>query len=368
MQKKKIVILTTAHPAYDVRVFYREAVSLAKNGYEVTLIVTADAEETKSGVHIIPLKKIPSRLKRMLVKPWSALRQALKIPADVYYLHDPELLFIGLVLRMRGKKVVYDAHEDLPRQIMAKEYIPRALRRPISWLADKYVQFAVRRLSGLVIAWPNMLERFKGYKKPLAVVNNYPLLSEFPEPAPYENREKAIFYVGAVTKVRGLLELIETGRLSGAKVYIGGTPAPASFLDEMKAQPGWDNVQFEGQMNRAQIVETLSKVAVGMSVLLPTPNHIAALPTKMFEYMAAAVPVVVSDFPGWKAIVDESRCGFAVDATRPEEAAKAVEALLADEDEARAMGERGRRAVVEKYNWEKEVENQFRLLEEVIGE
>ncbi|HEU4864490.1 MAG TPA: glycosyltransferase, partial [Candidatus Limnocylindria bacterium] len=72
---------------------------------------------------------------------------------------------------------------------------------------------------------------------------------------------------------------------------------------------------------------------------------------KLFQYMAAGLPVVASDFPQVREVVVGAGCGVVVDTRRPAEIARGINALLADPESARAMGERGRRAVEERFNW-----------------
>ena len=105
---------------------------------------------------------------------------------------------------------------------------------------------------------------------------------------------------------------------------------------------------------------------VGMAVLQPEPNYIASYPTKMFEYMAMGMPVVVSDFELYRKVVEESQCGFCVDPTSPEQIADAVENLIRDPERATRMGEHGREAVRKRYTWNHEMEKLVCFYEQVM--
>ena len=123
---RKVAHLTTVHTPFDVRIFHKECKSLSRAGYDVTLIVCHDKDEIREGIRIRGLPKSRGRLSRIMQGTWSMYREAVRQDADLYHFHDPELLLVGLLLRMRGKMVVYDAHEDVAADMAAKHYVPRA--------------------------------------------------------------------------------------------------------------------------------------------------------------------------------------------------------------------------------------------------
>jgi glycosyltransferase involved in cell wall biosynthesis len=124
-------------------------------------------------------------------------------------------------------------------------------------------------------------------------------------------------------------------------------------------------VQIPGPIPHEKVFDVLVRSHIGLAVLHPDPNYVDSLPTKLFEYMAAGLPVVASNFPLWKEIVEGNRCGITVDPLDPKAIAQAIEYLLTHPEEARRMGENGRRAVEEKYNWEREKEKFAQTLQGV---
>ena len=120
---KKVCVLTTAHPCFDSRIFYKECKTLSDAGYGVSLVVTHDKEETIDDIRIIPLPSGSGRLYRMFTKKWICFRKALNENAKIYHLHDPELIDVGFILGLLGKRVVYDVHEDIRKQIMNKTWL-----------------------------------------------------------------------------------------------------------------------------------------------------------------------------------------------------------------------------------------------------
>ena len=178
----RAVHMTTVHQPDDVRIFAKECRTLAELGYDVHLVAaSASSEVLRDGVHVRGVGALASssRLVRMTRTVAEVLRTARALDADVYHLHDPELIPAGLVLKRDGKRVVYDAHEDLPADILDKAWIRRRLRIPVSRLAERLERFAAERFAAVVTATPSIHDRFSEYRCRTVVVSNYPVLSEF---------------------------------------------------------------------------------------------------------------------------------------------------------------------------------------------
>lgn len=113
-------------------------------------------------------------------------------------------------------------------------------------------------------------------------------------------------------------------------------------------------VRFTGKITRREVNELYGKSRAGIVCYQPLANHMEAQPIKMFEYMAAGLPVIASNFPLWKKIIEENGCGICVDPTSAQEVRRACEKLVNDPQSGQRMGKNGREAVMEKYNWGKE--------------
>ncbi|MEM2941747.1 MAG: glycosyltransferase family 4 protein [Thermoproteota archaeon] len=356
MKSRKVCILTTVHPSFDTRIFHKEAKTLARSGYDVTLIAQHDRDEVVDGVRIIVLSKPKNRFTRILGLSWQVFWLALRQRADLYHLHDPELLLIGLLLKLFTRaKVIYDVHEDVPQQILTKHWIPSLLRRPTAAIFNIVEKLIARWLDAIITATEGIAENFQGFN--VVVVHNYPDLAMFPTSSPPQSLrdERILIYVGEISYLRGAVEMIQALEYLNLpfdiQLELIGRFEPSELEKELRALPGYKRVRFLGWLPPEEIYRRLFRAEIGLACLHPHPSYVMALPVKLFEYMAAGLPVIVSNFPLWKEIVERNKCGLCVDPLNPKKIAEAIEYLLTHPNEAHKMGLSGRRAVEEKYNW-----------------
>ncbi len=360
--KTRVCILTSVHPPFDTRIFHKQAKTLAKAGYEVTLIAQHDKDEVVDGIKIIALPRPKNRFWRML-GTWRVLRLALKQKADIYHFHDPELLPVGMLLKLTTKgRVIYDVHENVIGDILTKDWIPKCIRQTVSWMYQLVEKIGLVFVDTIIIAEDSYAKNYRGYNKLLAL-RNYPVLALCREPKGTKYPQPTIVYVGGITELRGVLELIESVRLLKPKhetilLMLVGPTQPASLEGKIHSLARQfdieDNIRLAGRIDHEKVYDILQRCHIGVEVLHPIPNYLESLATKLFEYMAAGLPIIASNFPMWREIVEGNNCGLTVDPLNPEEIARAIEYLLDHPDEARKMGEDGRKAVMEKYNWEAE--------------
>ena len=297
---------------------------------------------------------------------WEVYRKALGVDANIYHFHDPELIPIGLWLKYKGKKVIYDVHEDVPRQNLSRPYIPVVLRKPISGIIEALEAFSARRFDGVVTATPFINRRFLELGANAVNINNYPLASEFAlAENQWENKEKAVCYVGKMIKIRGAFEMLEAIGKTKCRLLLAGY-FDIGLEDKLKQLPGWRQVEALGFVGREGVMATMARSVAGLVLLHPTINYLDALPIKMFEYMSAKIPVIASNFPLWKEIVEGAECGICVDPLNPEEIAEAIQFIVEHSAEAEQMGKNGRKAVEERYNWSMEEKKLLRLYEEIV--
>jgi hypothetical protein len=354
-----IVHMTTVHPRTDTRIRVKETPSLAQaSGTVVTLFVQdgkGDEQDVVRRVSVVdtgvPQK---SRLLRMTKGSWKMYRAVKAARPEIAHFHDPELIPVGLLLKVAGIKVIYDVHEDVPRQILGKPWLPAWLRRPVSWLIEFAERVATKVFDGFVVATPTIAARFPDQRT--ITVENFPIIDELvvTSAIPYPERPPRFGYVGDISLARGARNMVlALEKLGGSDhaLELAGAYQPPSFQDELESLAGWSRVNFHGWVERGKVANLLGSVRAGLVVLHPTINYLDSLPVKMFEYMATSLPVIASDFPLWRSIIDEARCGLLVDPLDPPAIAAAMRWILDHPGEAQAMGESGRRAVERQFNW-----------------
>ncbi len=358
----RAVHLTSVHSPVDPRVALKECATLAALGYEVVLVAPHDGTRPPHPVRLRPVPPPRGRLRRMTLTAARVTVAALAARGDVYHVHDPELLPWALLLRLTGRPVVYDVHEDYVTSLRQKPYLPRPVRAVLARAWDTLERLLSRPLT-VVLA-----ERYYAERFPAGVlVLNYPLPSEpaaapapsGPRPAPPEGAPRRLLYTGNVTVDRGALlhvrllatrpdlELVMVGRCS---------PELAARL-RLEAGPGASRLLLRGEGRFVPFEEIRSAYAeagwlCGLAVFPPTPHYERKELTKFFEYMAAGLPVVCSDFPRWRALVADQGAGICVDPGDPTALEAALDRLTADPAAARSMGERGRDLVRTHYTWE----------------
>lgn len=351
----KIAHLTSAHPRQDVRIFFKMCCSLAEAGHDVTLVVAdGKGDEQRNGVSIVDVGASSGRLARMLDAPRRVFGQARALDADVYHLHDPELLAIGLKLQRAGKRVIFDSHEDYPAAILSKHYLPTWIRPLVARATAIYERHVCGRLVGVIAATPFIRDKFLRMGIRCVDVKNYPIPAEMDlTDQQVGARKLEICYVGSIAQTRGLEEIVAALGMvkSDVRLNIAGTLPSAPWVDRLRQDPSWSRVNELGYLDREGVKAVLARSMVGMATMHPTLAYKVGLPVKMFEYMAAGLPVIASDFPLFQEIVENSDCGMCVDPLDPAAVATAIDHMMADPAEASRMGASGRKAVVERYNW-----------------
>lgn len=357
----KICHLSSAHPRYDARIFLKECCSLARAGHDVTLVVAdGRGNDTKGGVSILDIGLGKGRIDRMRNVTRRVLGRALAEDANVYHIHDPELLPAGARLKKQGKHVVFDAHEDVPLQILGKHYLGPFSRRIVSGAFSTYERNVCRRFDAIVAATPTIRDKFLVINPMTIDVRNFPMLGELISDVPVEwsQRNRQVCYLGGIASIRGIRELVRAMERTypGIRLEIGGRFVEKDVEDEVKTYPGWRSVDERGFLGREEVRDVLARSMAGLVTLHPIINYLDALPVKMFEYMSAGLPVIASNFPLWNEIVERADCGICVDPLDSAAIAKAINWIVDNPDRASEMGMNGKTAVKNEYNWSIEEE------------
>ena len=366
----EIVHISSVHYWGDTRILHKMCRSLADEGHRVHFVVPRSGfppVERRDGVTIHAVPRSRNRLDRATGTARRVFRCAVRIPADVYHVHDPELLWHAWRLQSRlGRPVVYDVHEDVRLQVYDKAWIPSWGRTLASLAVGRLEDHIAPRLAGVVAATPSIAKRFASHPN-CVVVENLPILDELrrADCPPVAKRAPLVAYVGVISQARGACQMAKAMALLPktlrARLTMLGDCRPADLEDDLRGIAGPEQVEIRGWCGRDEVAAVLAKTSVGVVMSLPIRCYVDAQSTKLLEYMSVGIPVVVSDLPPARKIVEGVGCGLCVDPHDPQAIADAVQWLLEHPEEAQQMGERGRAAVVNELNWERE----FRVLLEL---
>ncbi|MDA8172457.1 MAG: glycosyltransferase family 4 protein [Nitrospiraceae bacterium] len=371
MQNKKICMMTTAHGPFDDRIFHKEGLSLVRKGYRVVLIAPHDKNETVEGIQIVPLRGARGRTGRFFSATLRAYLLGSKVGADVYHIHDPELLAAGVLLKMfRGKKVIYDAHEDYGKKILSKKWIGKAMRPSLSKISTALERTAARLLDYVIAADSNIERNFNHNGGNAEVIGNYPPLDFMVMPSRQGGTDMRLIYIGGIDRDRGSKVMVEMMKhLDGCQIelHIAGN---AGDMGDMPLDSS-GKVIYHGFIPWRKVNKCLAEADVGLLLLQPTPSYVNCTGEgiiKLFEYMLMGLPVIASDFPHLRELITGIGCGICVDPTNPARIADAVKFLFRNPDIRKEMGVKGRTAVIRKYNWENESRKLIAVYQKTLGQ
>lgn len=367
----RIVHLTSVHNPFDTRIFHRECKAAVDEGYDVRLVAPYRSNENVDGIHIYGISEFKNRFRRMASTVREVYQKALELDGDIYQFHDPELIPVGVALTKVGKRVIYDVHEDVPADIISKEWIPIWLRRVVAILTGKVQRWGTPRFSAIIAATPHITTQFSNLGVPVKTIQNFPGLKELRpriNVRPYHQRSANVVYVGSITKVRGIYELVRAASLLSPelRLVLAGNFDEPGLAESVSREPGWTRIDYRGWLSREAVSGLLAESRIGLVIFQPAPNHMEAQPNKMFEFMAAGLPVIASDFPYWRNIIQKEGCGLLVNPLNPKEIADAICYLVTNPRKAQKMGELGAQAIKRKFHWEKEAEKLLALYQVLL--
>ncbi|MBR7008308.1 MAG: glycosyltransferase [Ruminococcus sp.] len=367
----KVCHMTSAHKSNDVRIFVKECSSLAKAGYDTYLVARGESRE-ENGVHVIGVGEPGGRLSRATSFAAKVYKTALALDADVYHFHDPELIPWGLKLKRKGKKVIFDSHERYTEQILCKEeYLPKFALKFIAGGYGVYEKYALRRFDAVV--FPCKIggkNPFKRLCRRTAIIGNPVVLSEFydlydPNLKPDED---AVCYIGGLTEDRGITNDVKACHEAGVKLLLAGDFSPESYGEKVKNMPEYSSVEHLGFLDREGVRLAMQRCRAGLYTLRDRGQYfkIDTFGIKVYEYMSMALPVVLSDCEYNRKMTEKYKFGICVDPEDPSAIAAAIRKIIDDPEAARVMGENGRKAVAERFNWGIEEKRLFKLYESVL--
>ena len=353
----RIIHLTSVHNWNDDRIFHKECKTLSNQGYDVVLIAVADKEMTVNGIRIIPLPRIGNKIKRMFVNSFLIMKQSIKVNGNIYHLHDPELVFIGLILRVIGKHVIYDIHENIVEVIKGRSYWSNNIKKWLPTLAGMIEKWA-SQFFHLVIAGNFLDERYPNATKLLNYSNLIKTEFNNEKKLTIDQGKKGLVYTGFVTERRGALIYADIAKnMPEVPLHLIGEVRPLVLLERLMKIAGLDTGliidgkgYFVDSKRKHDLVCNGSWIAA-LCIFPYSEQYLNTEPTKFFEYMAYGIPIICSNFPVWKEFIEKEQCGLTVDPSDIVDIKDKISYLSNNTEAGMKMGENGRKAVIEKYNW-----------------
>lgn len=363
----RICHITSGHPHDDVRIS-KECLSVHQAGYFVTLIAPGERNQANQPFPGVSVSRPRSRWERFLLTPILLFWAALKARPTLIHFHDPELIPLGVLFKLAGVKVVYDIHENVPKQLSVKEWIPCAIRSLFARMFSLFECFFAFFFAGRICVLPSIAERFS--KKNTRIVRNLPRKNDFACIAHEPTRENNIIFVGGLSRGRGLFEIVEAieivNRSVQARLQLVGKFWEPDLMEAVKTKQGWDYCQFVPWLDRNALREVFSHASVGIITFHPEPNNLESIPNKLFEYVGAGLPVVASDFPYWRDLLNNLPSCIFVDPLSPVKIACAIEKILQNSHEYFQAAEKSKREISERFNWENEEKELLSLYRELL--
>jgi glycosyltransferase involved in cell wall biosynthesis len=367
------------HAPKDTRIFRNECVSLAEFGYEVYLCIPIDKREKENNVNFIPVLKPKTFLDRVFNSPRDAVKVAEALNADLYHFHDPELLFVMARLAKKGKKVIWDAHENYLDTIFSFNSLKVKF---VSLLGAKLfnyfeLKYCKSRFSGVVTITEKMAEKYRNRKINVCVAGNFSKVGQVPGKQSYNINEEIVFISsGMQFKERGIFEMVESLKLlpneKKYKLRFAGSFKDESLKELLIKNVGKDRkdfLEFGGPYNWQELVNNqIPKADVGFVLFdISDPNNCNGLPNRFFECWSNGVPVITTAGTLVSKIVEEIGGGIVISSNSPTKIAEAMIVFIENPSLIEIMGKKARQAVQDKYSWEVAIKNIEKLYKQVLS-
>lgn len=361
----KVVIVAPVHAYDDVRVFRKEAVTLAAAGHEVVLYArTPDGRPLqRDGVSVRPVR-YRNRMSRFAQLPLIGHR-VWREDADVYHLHNPDTIPIAAGLKARRRRVVYDTHEDFRTEILLRGWLPSPARRPAAAVVTAMESFVARIADAVIVTQEQLLDRLPG----AVLIGNPPIVDRAAGLAAADRREsrvavdddspRVLGYVGGLSTDRGLLRMVDLvaalQQYRPVRLLLIGGAVNDDALARAQARPGWRHVEHRGPLPQEEAFAALDEADAGLILFQDTASHRHIDPNKIYEYLALALPFIATDFAGWRARFGAAQVGlFVPDSTDVADLAARVADFLRDRGSLARAGRAGADFVWERYSWQRD--------------
>jgi len=362
MSKVKICHLTVTHTATDNRIFKNQCKALFKEGYAVSYIAPNAKNEILDGINIIGVKCKMNPIMRIFDSANKVFKKAIQVDADIYHFHDIELFNCGVKLKKRGKKVIFDSHENWLMYANDIHWLPSFGRKIISRFIKGMYRKHLNCFDAVISVSPNYVAMLENYSKNVYMITNYPKFNSDEEikfsKDEYLNRENTLFYSGTVDNQEVILNSIFDIDINYniAGNFIINAYSKGEYRKEISKHPSWHKVKYLGFLTKKELGFAFQEPTIAITLLHYHANvdyKIGTLGnTKFFEYMKYGLPIICTDFKLWKEqIIDKYKCGICVNPDNEQEVKQAIKYLIDNKEIAYQMGQNAQKAFREEFNW-----------------
>jgi glycosyltransferase involved in cell wall biosynthesis len=352
---------------------------MARRGHLVHLVCPWHVSDgtVRGGVTFHTFPRARSRAERPFSIPWHLARKLFPLlhSVDLVHFHDLDILPYMAALAI-FKPVVYDVHENYPDEMLVKRWIPKLLRRPL-YHGVRFAQVGLSRMvHNAIFVVPEIEKHFPKHVLRTAIIRNDATLDLFEDVSnDYRSRPDTVVFLGSNYEGNGTFLFLEIAdRLKEIRPKVRFLMidrwAAASIreraLEFIKVR-GLANVTILPNVPPQKVMEYLNRSTIGIAPSLRQTTRINALQTKLFEYMAAGLPIVSSDLPNEVRLAEETG---AMLLCRPEESGtfvSAIEDLLDDREYAYRIGQAGQNAFRNRFCWEAQAETLESYYKEIVG-
>jgi glycosyltransferase involved in cell wall biosynthesis len=344
----------------SIRVSHKEAWSLRQRGYRVTLLAVDAPEASYLGMRVVKARAPFQSMLRPVLNLPTLLQQALAMRADLYLLYNPDTLAVGFALAMLGRRVIYDTAEDF----LQRPFIHPTVPRPLAALVARSLEVCERLLARWAVAACVTQRQIKARRGDCLLLENAPLI-EGPiveaadrlfDSVRRPNAELCLIFSGIITQCRGLERMLDLilrlNRSLHTHLILVGNFFPQDLINTAERHPGWRFVDYRGVVPHAESLAWIRRADLGLALLDPVADYPTSSITKFYEYMQYGTPFVASDFPAWRASIDDVNAGLFVDPNDLDGIAKRILELVADPRRLDAMRSTGQRYIREHFNWQ----------------
>lgn len=375
---KSVAIVTSVHPDFDARI-WKHAESLVAKGIEVHLICPWNIEDASifKGVNFHTFKVEVNRYKRILFGPFKIFKKlrGLRKQVDLFHFHDLDLIILMALFSFRNK-VVYDVHENYADEVLNKFWIPKLLRKPIRYIVYIVEKICSRKIKNIVLVAPSQERYFDSVKLNKIYIKNFAsqkLMNAYVDD--YFERESSVIFIGSQHENNGcflFLDIAEevSKKQLGIKFFASdrfrNKAIREKYLHLIEEKGLTDVVSLVPNVQPDKICDLLNVSTIGINPNLRVEQQINGIHTKVFEFMALALPYVTSDLPHQKMVIEKSGGGLLAQPESVESFVNAILKLHSDREAAYKIGMKGQSYFQKNYSYETQTDSLVEFYEKVI--